>query len=149
MRAGLRLAGIGTLAVLATTGVLAAQVGPARTRAVQAEAPGGRYHALASPVRLLDTRSGTGRPAGPIPAGTTFDLAVSGGPVPSSDLQAVVLSVTVTEPSDQGFLTLWPSGSPLPPTSNLNWWAYQQVSNLVTVGVGSNGRVSFYVNRSQ
>jgi len=57
---------------------------------------------------------------------------------------AVVLNVTVTSTSADSFLTLFPSGSGRPFTSNLNWNAGTTIANLVTVRVGSNGRVSIF-----
>jgi hypothetical protein len=57
---------------------------------------------------------------------------------------AVVLNVTVDAPLTNGFITAWPSGEPQPTVSNLNFVAGQTVPNLVTVKVGSNGRVNLY-----
>jgi hypothetical protein len=146
---GLRLAGLSALVLLTLTALLVAPAGPGRQRAVQAAGPGGHYHSLANPIRVLDTRNGTGRGAGAIAAGGAFDLAFPGGVLPASDLQAVVMSVTVTGSNDAGYLTVWPSGSPQPLASNLNWDPRQQVANLVMTGVGSNGQVSIYVHHSQ
>jgi hypothetical protein len=54
--------------------------------------------------------------------------------------------VTVTNTVGAGFLTVWPAGGTRPLASNLNWAAGQVVPNLVVVGVGTNGQVSFYSN---
>ena len=97
------------------------------------------------PVRLLDTRDGTGRAGGarPIGGGAAIDVAVTGvGGVPATGVQAVVLNVTATEPSQPGFLTVWPTGEPRPLASNLNFAAGQTVPNLVVAKVGGDGRVS-------
>jgi hypothetical protein len=54
----------------------------------------------------------------------------------------VVLNVTIAGPTAAGFLTVWPSGSPQPLASNLNWGAgAAPVPNLVQVALGPNGQV--------
>jgi hypothetical protein len=108
--------------------------------------PGGTYHALTG-QRLLDTRIGTGGvPVAPVAAGHTLNLQVSGrGGVPSTDVSAVLLNVTVTGTAGYGYVTVYPSGASLPLASNLNFVPGQTVPNLVEVAVGNNGMVSFYV----
>ena len=107
--------------------------------------PPGTYHAL-PPARILDTRNGTGGFLGAIAPASLIDVQVTGqGGVPASGVSAVVLNVTVTQPTAQaGFLTLFPSGTPLPLASNLNFTPGQNIANLVIVKVGANGRVSTY-----
>ena len=94
-----------------------------------------------SPTRILDTR-GSAKPA----AGETVDLQVTGaGGVPASGVGAVVMNVTATRASAPGFVTVWPTGQPLPTASNLNIEHVDQtVPNLVIVPVGTNGKVSIY-----
>jgi hypothetical protein len=97
------------------------------------------------PVRILDTRDGTGAGKGRVPAGGTVDLQVLGrGGVPAVGVGAVVMNLTVTEPDASGYLTAYPSGQPLPTASNVNFVSGQTVPNLVVVPVGPNGRVSIY-----
>lgn len=93
------------------------------------------------PSRLLDTRtSGTA-----VRAGTELDLTVTGrGGVPASGVGAVVLNLTVTDPSTAGFVTAWPAGTPLPVASNINFVPGQTVANLVIVKVGANGQVALF-----
>jgi hypothetical protein len=105
---------------------------------------GARYHPL-DPVRILDTREGVGAATGRLGPASTLNLQVAGrGGVPSTGVSAVVLNVTVTEPTATSFLTVWPTGRPLPLASNLNYVAGQTVPNLVVVNVGEGGRVSVY-----
>jgi hypothetical protein len=93
------------------------------------------------PQRLLDTRSGTCGFA--LSAGETRTLKVaSGSPVPSSNVGAVSLNVTATSPSSESFLTIWPTGSNQPDSSNLNFVATQTIPNGVLVGVGSGGQIN-------
>jgi uncharacterized delta-60 repeat protein len=109
------------------------------------EAGGDRFHAF-SPGRILDTRYGNGAPAAPIGPLAPLELQVTGrGGVPAVDVAAVILNVTVTEPTASTYLTVWPSGGARPLASNLNFGPGQTVANLVAVGVGAGGKVSIYV----
>ena len=106
-------------------------------------APAGRYHPL-SPARILDTRDGTGI-AGAVAPGATTDLQITGrAGIPATDVAAVAMTVTVTQPSAPGYLTLFPSGISRPLAANLNFGYGETVSNLVVVKVGAGGRVSIY-----
>ena len=104
-----------------------------------------------TPVRILDTRNGTGGFAGRVPAGGTIAVTVAGwggvplmsstSPVPPT---AVVLNVTATDPTASSFLTIFPDGAPRPATSDLNFTAGQSAPNLVVAAVASNGLVDVY-----
>ena len=98
------------------------------------------------PKRILDTRDGTGAPIGKIGVGGTIDLQITGVPgVPANDLSAVVLNVTATDATQAGFVTVYPSGTRRPWASNLNLDTVgQTAANLVTVKVGTNGKVSMF-----
>jgi hypothetical protein len=101
-----------------------------------------------SPVRALDTRNGTGAPAGSVGPGGIQELTVTGvNGVPGSGVTAVVLNVTVNEPTGpDSFLTVYPNGAARPLASNLNYVAGQTVANLVVARVGSNGKILMYNN---
>lgn len=74
--------------------------------------------------------------------GSTFQLQVGGrGGVPT-DAVAAVLNVTVVNPTDGGFVTVWPCGAPIPNASNLNFIAGQTVANLVVTRLGG-GKACF------
>jgi len=92
---------------------------------------------------VLDTRAaigiGTTKPLAP---GQTITLQIAG--LPASGVTAVVLNVTVTEPSDPGVLTVYPA-DPRPLASNLNWRNGDTVPNLVIVPV-VNGTVKIFNN---
>ena len=94
------------------------------------------------PLRILDSRTGTGGWKAPLIAGTPKNLTVTVDPVPA-DASAVVLNLTVTEGSSGSFLTAYPTGGPPPNASNLNFGAKQTISNLATVKVGAGGQISF------
>ena len=103
------------------------------------------------PARLLDTRPGQTTIDGSFAGGgalgpaTELDLTVTGrGGVPSSGVGAVVLNVTVTNPTANGYITAWPAGGPLPNASNLNFTPGETIPNLVVSQVGVGGKVALY-----
>jgi hypothetical protein len=105
--------------------------------------PEGEFTPL-SPARVLDTRTGEGRSGavGPVAAGSPIDVQITGrGGVAPNGVSAVVMNVTVTQPTDTSHLTIWPTGTGMASTSNLNFVPGQTVPNLVTVAVGPDGRV--------
>jgi uncharacterized delta-60 repeat protein len=102
------------------------------------------FHALA-PARILDTRTGNGAPVARVGPQSSMRLQVTGrGGVPAVGVSAVVMNLTVTEPSEATFVTAWPAGTPRPLTSNINVSAGQTLPNLVTVATGSGGAVDLY-----
>ena len=136
-RIGIPFRGVAALGLLAGLLVVAAPNAAA--------APSGGGLTAVTPARLLDTRHGIGVPAGAVAAGHTITIVVTGtGGVPSLNVGAVVLNVTVTQPASGGFLTVYPFGGSRPPTSNLNFLANETVPNLAVVAVGTGGKVSFY-----
>ncbi|MGD9752457.1 MAG: hypothetical protein AB7W59_15835 [Acidimicrobiia bacterium] len=100
------------------------------------------------PVRVLDTRDGTGvadRRVGPLGAGQVIELHVSGvGGVPATGAGAVVLNVTATGSTDAGFVTVYPCGQPRPLASNLNFRRGADVANQVTAKIGDGGDVCLF-----
>lgn len=108
----------------------------------------GEYHPL-DPVRVLDTRLGLGAARAPIGAGATLAAQVTGvgGVPPAAQVSAVVLNVTVTSPTSDGYLSVWPSGTPKTSISSVNFRAGETVPNLVTVPVGADGKVSIFNER--
>lgn len=96
------------------------------------------------PVRVADTRNGTGVPAGKIGGGGTLSVPVAGSYGVPADAKAVSLNVTVTEPAAAGYVTVYPCGSARPLASNLNFTAAQTVPNAVVVKPGSGGAVCAY-----
>ena len=96
----------------------------------------------------MDSRTGQGTsPTAPFAGGVARNLQVTGmGGVPVSGVSAVVLNVTVVNPTTASHVTVWPAGGALPSSSNLNFVAGEIRPNLVTVGVGSGGAVSLRLN---
>ncbi len=106
----------------------------------------GAFFAL-PPSRILDTRTGNGAPLAPVGGGSTISLQVSGrSGVPSTGVSAVVMNVTVTNPTVASHVIVWPGLQSRPTASNLNFAPGETVPNLVTVALGANGKVNLYVN---
>ncbi|GGT21811.1 MULTISPECIES: hypothetical protein [Streptomyces] len=106
----------------------------------------GSAFSAAGPVRLLDTRDGTGARAGAVGPGDVVRLQVTGtAGVPVQGVTAVVLNVTVTNPTEASHLIVHPHGIARPGVSNLNYTPGQTVANLVVVPV-VDGWVTFYNN---
>ena len=106
-------------------------------------APASRFTSL-SPARILDTRIGLGAPAGPVGQAGAIDLVVAGQGGVDADADTVVLNVTVTEPTGEGYVTVWPTGATMPTASNLNFVPGQTVPNLVVARLGDGGKVSLF-----
>ncbi|MFE2063389.1 PKD domain-containing protein [Streptomyces sp. NPDC059467] len=93
---------------------------------------------LTTPVRILDTRNGTGVPRGKVAPGSTTTVAL---PRMGSSTVAALLDITATGGTTGGVVTVY-CGS-RPSTSNLNYRAGQTVSNLVVTPVCS-GKITTY-----
>lgn len=102
-----------------------------------------------TPVRILDTRTANGGHQATVAPGETFTLQVAGRGVPLSGVASTMLNVTAVAVSGSGgYLTVWPSGSPKPPTSNVNFPAKGVVANLCLIGLGPDGAVSIFAGGS-
>ncbi|QUQ62642.1 hypothetical protein [Kutzneria sp. CA-103260] len=95
---------------------------------------GGVYRTTDAPTRLLDTRDD----GGPLGAGQSRALTVP------NKATAVVLNVTVTNPTGNSFVTAYPGGTPVPTSSSIDFTTGQTLSNLVVVPVGADGTVAFF-----
>ncbi|MFD0329951.1 N-acetylmuramoyl-L-alanine amidase [Streptacidiphilus monticola] len=98
-----------------------------------------------TPTRLLDTRAGIGAAKARVGADASIALQITGkAGVPTSGVSAVVLNVTAVNPSASGYVTVYPDGTTRSSASNLNFVAGDVIPNLVTVPVGSDGKVRLY-----
>ena len=104
------------------------------------------------PARLLESRSGPGNTTvdgvaqgvGRRPAGSTFELQVTGrGGVPA-DAATVMLNVTAVSPDGPGFVTVFPCGQVRPVASSLNYVAGQVIPNAVLAKVNKDGKVCLF-----
>jgi hypothetical protein len=137
--------------IIATLTSLAVLAGLAVTAApTSAAVPVRGTFTPVDPVRVLDTRDGTGvagEHRGPLGAGQVTELTIAGvGGVPGVGAGAVVLNVTATDAPSDGFVTSFPCGEARPTASNLNFTRGVDVPNQVTVKVGVNGKVCFFSN---
>lgn len=102
-----------------------------------------------TPSRVLDTRNGTGGYSTKIGASTTILVQVSGqGGVPATGSAtpptAVILNVTVVNPTAFGWFIIYPDGTTQPLASDLNFNGGQIVPNLVVVKLGANGKFDLF-----
>ena len=91
--------------------------------------------------RLTDTR-----PAAPFGYSTvnsnTIRVNITGRPGVPTNATAAVVNITVINSSAAGFITAFPSGSPVPNTSNVNTdKAGQVIANLAHVRIGAGGSI--------
>ena len=104
-----------------------------------------------SPSRLFDTRAGS--PQGTIEVNKNkfgesdvlrVNLAGVSG-LPDYGIGAVTLNVTVTDPEDTGYITVYPCDQ-LPLASNINFVKNQTISASVTTAVSPTGDVCIYAS---
>jgi uncharacterized delta-60 repeat protein len=104
------------------------------------------------PTRLVDTRSAS--PQGAISVtqkkyGATDELRLPLNNVaglPDDGIGTVQLTVTATNPSDTGFITVYPCGT-LPLASHLNYTTGQTIAASVTTQVSADGEICVHSNQ--
>jgi hypothetical protein len=145
---------IGKMAIGGALGVVLAITA---TQAWQATAAPGDTDATYVPVqpcRLVDMRPGTSPAAGkktPLGPGVAnvHTQQVTGNVgscvgIPSGAV-AVAMNVTITNPTAQSFLTIYPADRALPNASNLNWVAGgAPTPNKVDVRLSTDGKINFF-----
>ena len=94
-------------------------------------ASGGSGFVGVLPIRHLDTRTSP-----VLWQGGVLKILLGPSKFGSVPPTAIVLNVTVTNPTTASWLTVWPDGTPRPTTSDLNYGAGKTVSNLVVVMYG-------------
>jgi subtilisin family serine protease len=104
--------------------------------------PAGSNFSALNPARLFDSRNHGGRRA----AGgmTTIEVAGVGGVPPNA--KTVMLNVTAIEAGSDGFMTVFPCGTPVPTASNLNFASGQTIPNAVVAKIGDGGQVCIYTS---
>ena len=118
---------------------------------------GSRFHPLSQPVRVLDSRPGSGigpydSPWGPKQARTLAVAGITVTPEGSTPVtippgaSAVALNVTGVFPTEATHLTVWPTGRLMPKASSLNLPAGDVRPNLVITKVGDDGQISIFNN---
>jgi hypothetical protein len=107
-----------------------------------------------TPCRLVDTRpapSTVGTRSTPLNPNETATFTVHGTngncTIPVGAV-AIDANVTITAPTSDGFLTVFPADALLPNASNLNWSAGQAPTpNAVTVDLSTDGKVKVFNER--
>lgn len=98
------------------------------------------YTPLASPVRIADTRSGATDPATyagkTLTEGTSLTVDIPASANVPANAGAVVVNIAAINPTQAGFLSVYPGGGTNPGTASVNFTKGQTVGNLVTVGLG-------------
>jgi hypothetical protein len=104
-----------------------------------------------TPVRIMDTRytATNDGVTGPVGSDSSVLLPIdgnntNGAGLPSSGITAVAVSVTVTDETAGGDLTLYPGGTPRPITSAVNFAASGGATNNAIVPVGPDGDIAIY-----
>jgi len=111
---------------------------------------GGLYFYTLPPCRIADTRATSGFTGafGPprMTAGSTRSFPVQSSACNvQGTAQAYSLSLAVIPPGSMFYLTIWPSGEPIPWVATLNDLNGWVVANAALVPAGTNGAVSVYV----
>ena len=104
-------------------------------------APPSTYHAL-NPVRILDTRDGTGGPGGALGSHSVRTFQVTGAGGVPANATAVAGNLTVTQQTGPGFLYIGPTPTADPASSTLNFPVNDDRANAVTVALGGTGSLS-------
>ena len=93
-----------------------------------------------TPCRVIDTRNAVGPLGGPaLNANTERTFVVTGQCGIPLTASAISANLTVTQPTDQGDLRLFPGGTPLPLVSSMNYRAGQTRANNAILVLGANG----------
>jgi hypothetical protein len=106
------------------------------------------YEPLATPVRVLDTRNGTGTSEAETAAGGTVALTIAGtAGIPSGSVTAVAINITAIVPAtgDSGNVTAYADGTSPAPTGapELSYDGNSQ-SATILVPVGTDGKIDIY-----
>jgi len=97
-----------------------------------------------TPVRVVDSRDGTGTPAGSFGPCETRSVQVADVFGIPHGITAIIVNVTAAQTDNGGYLTVWPAGLAKPPSSNLNWDPGRNTPNMVIVGVSPTGFISIF-----
>ncbi|HVA61746.1 MAG TPA: fibronectin type III domain-containing protein [Mycobacteriales bacterium] len=97
-----------------------------------------------TPARAIDTRIGTGTTKATLAANTPDALTLAGSAGVPSGASAVLLNLTAVDPTGAGNLRIYPDGSALPNTSNINYVAGRAHAVFAIVNLPPDGKVDVY-----
>jgi alpha-tubulin suppressor-like RCC1 family protein len=139
----------GVLAITALAVVLGSGVQPAASAdepPAVAAAPSSSLFTSVTPVRVLDTRDGTGTGGTTTPVGPASTITLDLSAKLPATATAVVLNITGTSPSATTFIIVHPSGVTRPDTTNLSLVPGETRAALATTAVLPNRKVALYNN---
>ena len=142
---------IAAAVLVITAGFVVAPSGSPAAAAVPDMGSGGEFHLL-PPARIFDSRPSFSindiDPKGPKPLGVgpaPFDiglLGLGGIPTDPTNVLAVVVNITVTDPGANGYLEAYGKGArPADRTSIVNFGPGQTVPNVAIVRPGTDGQL--------
>ncbi|MEI6496353.1 MAG: DUF1501 domain-containing protein [Actinomycetota bacterium] len=99
-----------------------------------------------NPVRVIDTRDGTGGRSIPLRAQESWAFPLAGHYGIPANAVAVALNVTTVNATQDTFVTVYPHGEARPVASNLNPAPGAVTPNLVIARVGLAGAIEIYNN---
>jgi PKD repeat protein len=123
---------------LTVTNVLGSDV-ETKVGYVVASVPTAATYTAIAPVRVMDTRDGTGGLAGKFVNGTPRGFDVAGQATIPANAVAITGNLTVTGQSHAGFVFLGPTASSTPSSSTLNFPTGDTRANAVTVALSDIG----------
>ncbi|HOL73413.1 MAG TPA: SBBP repeat-containing protein [Bryobacteraceae bacterium] len=113
----------------------------------EVEVRGARFVPI-TPCRVLDTRNPAGPFGGPAFKGgdtRSFEIPAGGCGIPPTAI-AYAANLAVVPHGKLGFVTIWPTGKPLPVASTLNSFDGRVKANAVLIPAGTAGAVSIYAS---
>jgi len=95
---------------------------------------------LVTPCRILDTRNANGTYGGPaLASNSSRNVPVAGVCGIPAGAAALSINMTVLAPGSDGFMTVYPgpAGSPIGPTSTINYRAFKMLANNAIIRTGA------------
>ncbi len=99
-----------------------------------------------APARLLDTRADDGLYRGRLGAGQVVELPIEGLAGAPAAVRAAVVNLTVVDTDERGFLTAFPCGGEVPPTSSLNYAAARGAAAGLTLSALGDGALCVWAS---
>lgn len=106
------------------------------------------------PERVLDTRSepsnvdGEALEVGPVPAGSVIEVPIAGRAGVPQAAVGVAVNLTVAEPEQPGYATLFPCDGAPPEASNLNYGVGGAVANGAYTGLSDGGSACIFTDQA-
>jgi hypothetical protein len=109
-----------------------------------ASAAGDTTYKPVTPIRVLDTRNGTGAPEAKLAGGGTLSVQIGGANGIPSGIAAVAINITTVNASGTGgFLTDYADGTTAPGVSNLQFGTLP-ISEMAIVPAGADGKIDIH-----